>query len=246
LVVNKYVSIEKYEALAAENAAQKSELAALRHELAELKRMIFASQRERFVPAEVPQQLDLGFEQAAEPVAQEVEKETITYQRSKKAHPGRDKLPEDIPTEDIIIEPEEDTTDMERIGEEITETIDYRPGLLIKRRYIRPKYARKEALQEQPGVLIAELPERPIPKGIAEPGLLAHLFVSKYIDHLPFYRQTKIFKRQHDWDIHKATINSWFVACCTLMEPLYEALFKQVMQTDYLQADESPIKVFRR
>jgi transposase len=191
----------------------------------------------------VPQQLDLGFEQAAEPVAQEVEKETITYQRSKKAHPGRDKLPEDIPTEDIIIEPEEDTTDMERIGEEITETIDYRPGLLIKRRYIRPKYARKEALQEQPGVLIAELPERPIPKGIAEPGLLAHLFVSKYIDHLPFYRQTKIFKRQHDWDIHKATINSWFVACCTLMEPLYEALFKQVMQTDYLQADESPIKV---
>ncbi|NRB61998.1 MAG: IS66 family transposase [Saprospiraceae bacterium] len=132
---------------------------------------------------------------------------------------------------------------MKRIGEQITETIDYRPGVLLKRRYIRPKYARKEEQTDQPAVVIAPMPERPIAKGIAEAGLLAYLLVSKYVDHLPFYRQIEQFKRNHSWTIHKSTINDWFAACCSLLEPLYEALEKQLMQTDYLQADESPIKV---
>lgn len=63
------------------------------------------------------------------------------------------------------------------------------------------------------------------------------------MDHLPFYRQIEQFKRQHDWTIHKSTINDWFAACCTLLEPLYQALLPRVLDTDYLQADESPIKV---
>ena len=229
--------------LQAEIAIQKTENAALKHELAQLKRLIFGSKQERFVPTENPEQLALDLAQEAVNEELVVVKETITYDRKKKAHPGRTKLPENLPTEDIIIEPEEDTSEMERIGEEITETIDYQPGILLKRRYIRPKYARKTEVEGQPTVIIGTLPDRPIPKGIPEAGLLAHLLVSKYVDHLPFYRQIEQFKRDHGWSIHQSTINDWFAACCKLLEPLYDKLLDQVLQTDYLQADESPIKV---
>ena len=83
-------------------------------------------------------------------------------------------------------------------------------------------------------VVIGELPQRPIPKGIAEAGLLAHLIVSKYVDHLPFYRQIEQFKRNHNWVIHKSTLNDWFAACCSLLEPLYQTHLRAVMQTNYL------------
>lgn len=227
----------------AELEAQKQENALLRHELEQLKKLIFGSKSERFVPVQAPEQLTLGFE--GMPAAQQAEAATekISYTRQKRAHPGRTPLPENLPCEDIIIEPQEDTSQMVLIGEEITETIDYKPGVLIKRRYIRRKYARKNADEGQSPVVIGELPNRPIPKAIAEGGLLAHLFVSKYIDHLPFYRQIEIFKRNHGWVIQQSTLNDWFSACCTLLEPLYERLIDQVMDTDYLQADESGIKV---
>ena len=236
------VCIEKYQALEAKNVALEQRLNAILHELTQLRKMIFGSKSERFVPAVNPEQLELFATEEQEVLPQEEEIEKITYERKKK-HPGRTKLPDNIPTEDIIIEPEEDTSGMKLIGEEVTETINYVPGVLIKRRYIRRKYAREEEQEGSCNVVIGQLPNRPIPKGIPEAGLLAYLFISKYIDHLPFYRQIEIFKRQHGWIIHKSTINDWFIAICTLLEPLYEAQLKAVMQTDYLQADESPIQV---
>ena len=231
------------EALIAENKAIKAENAALRHELEQLKRLIFGSKQERFVPAQPPEQLSLELDAEAAEQPTDQATETITYQRRKKSHPGRTALPDNIPTEEIIIEPDEDTTEMKLIGEQVTETVDYRPGVLLKRRYIRRKYARLEEVDNLPTVVIGELPPRPIPKGIAEAGLLAHLIVSKYVDHLPFYRQIEQFKRNHSWTIHKSTLNDWFAACCSLLEPLYQTQLQVVMDTDYLQADESPIKV---
>lgn len=236
----------EYEALQRENAT-------LKHELAELKRLIFGSRSEKFRPAAVAaEQLDLGFEGQPSPAAvSEVVQEQITYRRRvKQAHPGRAPLPEHLPVEEIVIEPQEDTTGLVCIGEEITETLDYRPGLLLKRIYIRPKYARAgeipvwDAKADQVGeVLIAPLPSRPIDKGIAEAGLLAHLLVAKYVDHLPLYRQAKQFQRNHGWTVHKSTLNDWFAATCALLEPLYQAYRRTVLQTDYLQVDESPIQV---
>lgn len=220
----------------------KQQYARLQHELDQLKRLVFGASKERFVPAVAPEQLDLWeLDQPTDGV--EVEQEKISYLRNKKAHPGRTQLPENLPVEEITIEPEEDTTGMVEIGEEITETLDYRPGVLLKRRYIRKKYVRAEEAPGAATILIGQLPERPIPKGIAEAGLLAHLFVAKYIDHLPFYRQIEMFKRDHGWAIHKSTINDWFSACCTLLEPLYEALRQNVLDTNYLQGDESTLKV---
>ena len=124
--VNQTVSIEEFEALKRENAM-------LRHELEQLKKLIFGSKNERFVPAQRPEQLSLGFD--GTPAVQEAEAATekISYTREKRAHPGRTPLPDNLPTDDIIIEPQEDTRDMVLIGEEITETIDYKPGVLIKR-----------------------------------------------------------------------------------------------------------------
>ena len=234
--MNSTVPLEQYLALEAKYNQ-------LQHELAQLKNLIFGSRSEKFVPAQIPNQLDLDFGQLADVGTAPVEKESITYERNKKKHPGRTALPDNIPTEDIVIEPTEDTIDMVFIGEEITETVDYKPGVLLKRRYIRRKYARRNPSEDQNAIVIGEVPERPIPKGIAEAGLLSHIIVSKFVDHLPFYRQIEIFRRQYGWNIHKATMNDWFAACCSLLEPLYKTLHRLVIESDYLQADESPIKV---
>ncbi len=223
-----------------ENQELKEQNALLRQELAQLKKMIFGQKRERFTAEVNANQLSLfsGDEiSVAEPV---VDKQHIEYDRkTTKKHPGRTALPDHLPVEEIIIEPEGDTTGMKRIGEEITETLDYTPASLIRRRTIRPKYAK----QDGEGVVIGKLPSRPIPKCIAEAGLLAYIQVAKFIDHMPFYRLQQLFKREYQWEVSDSTINEWFVAVCTLLQPLYEVLQRKVLSGGYLQVDESPIKV---
>jgi transposase len=235
------ISKAEYDAAMAEKDGQ---IAILRHELDQLKRLIFASKSERFVPASLPEQMAL-WDDSPEPGAAPEETEKITYERTKKkAHPGRTPLPEHLPVRREIIEPEEDTSGMVQIGEEVTRKVDYTPGILEIVEYVRPKYARPEAEQEEKGaIVIAEVPDQVIPKGIAAVGLLVQLINAKYIDHLPFYRQIEMFKRDFGWAIHKSTITDWFVAVCTLLEPLYDALQKDVLNTDYLQGDESRIQV---
>lgn len=225
-------------------AEKDGQIATLRHELDQLKRLIFASKSERFVPASLPEQMAL-WDDGAQPDPSPEPTEKITYERKKKkAHPGRTPLPEHLPVRREIIEPDEDTSGMVQIGEEVTRKVDYTPGTLEIVEYVRPKYARPEAEQEERGaIVIAEVPDQVIPKGIAAVGLLVQLIIAKYIDHLPFYRQIEMFKRDFGWAIHKSTINDWFAAVCTLLEPLYDALQKNVLDTDYLQGDESRIQV---
>lgn len=245
------VNIEEYQELQSDFQDLKGKYEAMKFEFEKLLDILTRSKSERYQPAEYPEQLCLPFVEEDEQQAPS-EEEEITYKRHKKKHPGRTELPEHLPVEETIIEPEEDTTDMTHIGDEITETIDYEPGRLVKKRYIRRKYARKKELEPESNdssenntseVVIGQLPERPIPKSIAEAGLLAYLFVAKYVDHLPFYRQRQQLKRNYDWVLHQSTLNDWFAACCTLIDPLYEVLIEKALDTDYLQADESPIKV---
>ncbi len=219
---------------------------ALRHELDQLKRLIFGVKSERLTGSTAPEQMALWDEPAAAaqdaPVATP---QTVTYTRgqAKTAHPGRTAFPDHLPVEEIILEPEnQDTAGLQCIGREVTDTLDYRPGKLVIIRRIRPKYARAEA-DGSTTVVIADLPSRPIDKGIPEPGLLAELCVAKYVDHLPFYRQIRRFERDHGWVVHKATVGDWFAATCSLLEPLYQQLLRTVVDSDYLQVDESTIKV---
>ena len=219
----------------------------LKFEMAQLRRLIFSSKTERFVANAIAGNQGSLFAEGAgnaEEDPEEKEKnatDKISYERKRaqKNHNGRNKIPEHLPTREVIIEPEEDTTGMKKIGEEVTETLEYTPASLVKKITRRPKYATADNSK----IVIGKLPSRPIEKGIAEASLLAHIFVCKFIDHLPFYRQRQIFKRNYDWDLPSSTINDWFISCCTLLQPLYDLLIKKMLASDYLQADESPIKV---
>ena len=224
-----------------ENTELKKENAYLKAELERFKKLIFGSKKETFKSEENPLQLSLfATDQSQSEDVPEVRKQKLAYERNvPKPHPGRNEIPSHLPVEEVIIEPEEDTTGMVKIGEERTETLEYTPASLVKKVTIRPKYAKKDG----EGIVIGKLPSRPFGKGIAEASLIAHIIVSKIVDHIPFYRQREIFKRDYQWDVSGSTINDWFIACCTLLKPLYDQLEKRNLESNYLQADESPIRV---
>jgi len=237
---------EDYDRLIALEKVKKEqdiEIAYLKQELAQLKRMIFGSKSERFVQ-EYPGQLSLDMDIEQKEATQQ-ETEELTYTRKKpdkkKETPVRLALPSHLHREEILIEPYEDVTGSKKIGEVITEILEYTPGKFYVEKYIRPKYA----LPEDKGIVIGELPSFPIPKGNAGAGLLSHIAISKYVDHLPFYRQVKQFKRA-DIVIAESTLNGWFSATCNLLEPLYDKLREKVQQSVYLMADETPIPVQTR
>ena len=229
-----------YDAIIAQKDA---EIAILKHELAELKRMIFGARSERFTPVTPPvNQMSLFEVNQPGALIEEVVKEQITYERAKhpKAHPGRNEIPAHFPVEETVIEPEVDITDMVKIGQEVTEYVEYTPGCLKKIRIVRPKYINKNS---EGSVVIASLPVRALPKSIAGVSLIAHIIVRKFVEHMPFYRQIQAFERDYRWQIPSSTINDWFVSVCTMLEPLYEILKQRVLESGYMQVDESPIQV---
>ena len=217
----------------------------LRDELAQLKRLIFGSKHERFIPTVSPDQLALGIPLQQKEQSGPVLLQNIQYQRKKESKPdtgkiqtGRMALPAGLPREEKIIEPTQDVTGWKQIGKEITEELERIPGKLFVRQYIRPKYV--DPTGER--IAIGVLPVRPIEKGIAGPGLLAQIVIDKYVDHLPIYRQVQRFERE-GMKLPISTLADWISGTCHLLEPLYEVHRKQVLNSDYLQADETPIKV---
>lgn len=212
----------------------------MKFELDQLKRVIFGTKHERFAPIASPDQLalELGAEKTTPAVTAT---ETIQYTRKKaeeKQKPHRLPLAAHLPREQVVIEPKEDISGLKKIGEEITEELEYTPCKLFVRQYIRAKYAKPEGA----GILMGELPVRPIEKGIAGPGLLAQTIIDKFCDHIPVYRQLERFKRE-GISLSPSTVSDWISATCTLLAPLYAALKKEILASDYLQADETPIKV---
>lgn len=219
----------------------------LQAQLDQLKRMIFGAKSERFVPEAIPGQmmLELGAGPALEiidghptPVGSYSRGGQKTAVENK---PVRSLLPADLPRQEIIIEPEEDISGCRKIGEEITETLELELPQLVILRYVRPKYVKSDGST----ILIGELPSMPIQKGMAGPKLLAHVVISKYVDHLPVYRQVKQFSR---WGIElpDSTIYGWITGTCKLLEPLYECLKTRSLSSNYLQADESPLQVMTK
>ena len=217
----------------------------LKDELNQLKRLIFGSKNERFIPSVSADQLalDIAIQQKEQAIVPATE--TIQYERKKATKPEREKvqtgrmaLPASLPREQVIIEPSVDVTGWRKIGEEKTEELERIPGKLFVRQYIRSKYVDPKGEQ----IVIGELPVRPIDKGIAGPGLLAQIVIDKYVDHLPVYRQVQRFERE-GMKLPISTLADWISGSCTLLEPLYEAHRKLVLKQNYLQADETPIKV---
>ena len=222
-------------------AKKEDDIARLNIVVANLQRMLFGSKRERFVNEDVAQLL-LSFEEFASQETLEDEtpvKEKITYEREKPSkHAGRNKLPENLPVVEEIIEPADLTEDMVKMGEEITEILEYTPAQFFKRRIIRPKYVNKKTQE----IKIAELPSRPIEKCLAGNSVLTQILVSKYVDHLPLYRQQQIFKRA-DIEIAPSTIDSWVAQSGNLLVPLYDRMVEILKNQRYIQADETTLKV---
>jgi transposase len=223
----------------AEKEGLQAEKELLQQELKELKRVVFGQKRERFVPATPPNQLSLQLEgDLKEPpvvVRQTVSYERVARQAAKVAI--RQPFPSHLPRVDVLIEPGINVSGMRKIGEEITEELDLKPASLFVRRYIRPRYVSVEETFH-----IAPLPTRVIEKGIPGPGLLTQIIYDKFSSHLPFYRQIQRYE-QLGMKIPASTLEGWFEATCSLMEPLYEALKAQVLASSYIQCDETPIPV---
>ena len=217
----------------------------VRFELDQLKRMIFGSKSERFKSAIDPQQLAL-FDIPAEDV--EPKKEQITYTRNKpseeKKQPVRSELPAHLPRVEHMIEIEDLPEGAKKIGEETSEYLEYESPKLFVVKIIRPKYI-VASDDESTTIVIAPKLELPLPKSNAGAGLLSNLMISKFVDHLPFYRQVQMFKRL-GVELSESTISGWFRGTCELLEPLYHELRKQLLADDYLMADETPIPVLTK
>lgn len=236
------ISEHKYQKILEENTRLKEENTFLKFELAELKQLIFGQKRERYIPGDNNQTSLFGDDEAAKD--SDPEKDMIRYERTKKVvknktpH-GRNPIPAHIPRKEIIIEPEGvDTSGLKKIGEEITEELEYEQAKFYVNKYIRPKYA--DPNREQ--IFIAQLPSRVIVKGLPGPGLVSNILISKFVDHLPLYRIRKQFLRS-GIDIAESTMNDWVSAVVELLEPLYNVQKARILGRDYIMVDETTIRV---
>ena len=154
-------------------------------------------------------------------------------------------LPKDLPRERLVIDIDASQKqcscgcELQMIGEESSEKLDITPAQVRVLEVVRPKYACK-ACEEC--VSIAPMPKTAIPKGIPTPGTLAHVILSKYQDHLPLYRQEKIFQRM-GVDIPRNTLCTWVLRCAELLTPFYELMKADLLSSSYIQADETPVQV---
>lgn len=127
---------------------------------------------------------------------------------------------------------------LRRLGEDVTEELEYVPGQFIVNRIVRPRMACSgcEAFTQAP------LPSRPIERGRPGPGLLAQVLVSKYADHLPLYRKSQIFGRE-GLDLDRSTLADWVGKSTALLEPLVEAIGRHVLAGQAIFADDTPVKM---
>ena len=212
----------------------------LRHQLAGLQRHRFGSSSEKL------DQLTLALEdeevaQAAEQPAvdDKPDPSTVTQDRHRT---GRKPLPDHLVRHDTVLSPGETCGAcggrLKLLGEDVTEELEYVPGRFVVNRVVRPHLACTgcEAIHQE------QLPSRPIEKGRPGPGLLAHVLVSKYADHLPLYRQSGMFQRD-GIDLDCSTLATWVGKSAALLESLADAIGRHVRQGQAIFADDTPVKL---
>jgi len=152
------------------------------------------------------------------------------------------RLPDNLSVVEEVIDPEPVKAQPENwrcIGQEVTELLDYEPGRFFKRRTVRRKYVHRTEPDTAP--VIAPLPECLQERGLAAPGLLAHVLVSKYCDHLPLYRQEQIFQRRHHINLPRQTLVRWVALAAEWLRPIYDQIRTGVLAGGYVQVDETPV-----
>lgn len=231
----------------------------LTDQLSWYRRKFWKPQSEKYIPQD-PNQRTIDFNgldvlpEETETI-KKAEKEIVTYERTKpekpKKQPVRLPLPDFLRREVEVIKPEGINEDWVRIGEEVTEILEHKPGELYVRRIERSIYALKKDAQKQSEennqenietIKTAALPILPLPRSNAGPSLLAELFTGKYVYHLPFHRQIAMLKQQ-GLTIPASTVSNWFMGGSDLLRALYYQLRDIVLESDYIQVDESTVPV---
>ena len=159
------------------------------------------------------------------------------------AKPARKPLPDHLPRETVAHKSEHSCCPecgggLRHFGEDVSEQLEYVPDSFRVIRHVRPKFAcgKCETVIEAPA------PSRPIARGLAGPGLLAHVLVSKYADHCPLYRQSEIYARQ-GVELDRSTLAGWVGATSELLAPLVDAVRRQVLGAAKIHADDTPVPV---
>jgi transposase/prefoldin subunit 5 len=224
----------------------------LEHQVEQLLRRIYGRRSEKLDPNQlmfdglILEALDQPVPQPPPEFLVEEKAERKKPRTMKRRHPGRIPIPEHLERVEIVLDiPEEEKVcpetgkPLKKIGEEVSEKLDYRPGKLIVNVYRRPKYASPESTTTV-GVITAPMPDHPIEKCKADIGLLSQIIVSKFADHLPLYRQDGIFERE-GVIIPRATQTSWVLQTYEAIQLLEEELKRAVFASDILFTDDSII-----
>jgi len=216
----------------------------LQQQVETLLRRIYGPRSERIDPGQL---MLFGEDVAAAQEAEEVPEDGAPAAKpaAKKGH-GRKPLPKDLPRKRIVHEvPAEDKvcpecgTDKNRIGEDVSEQLEYVPASVFIYEHVRPKYA-CPCCQEH--VSVAEKPAKVIAKGLPGPGLIAHILTSKYCDHLPLYRQEFMLAR-HGVELSRKTLCGWVLTAADKLEPLAEAIKREVLASRVIHTDDTPVRV---
>jgi transposase len=224
-----------------------NEIAHLKLLIAKLERMQFGRKSEK-IQRQI-EQLELRLEELE---ASRNEKPASSNQSaatgssvpaSSPAKPARRALPEHLPRQTRTHKPRETVCpqcqgELRKLGEDVSEQLEYVPASFVVIRHVRPKLSctRCDCIVQAAAV------SRPIERGLAGPGLLAHVLVSKYCDHQPLYRQSEIYARQ-GVELERSTLADWVGGSVRLLHPLVEALRQYVMAAGKLHADDTPVPV---
>jgi transposase len=235
------------------------ELSGVRQRLDQILRRLYGPKGEHFHPDQ-----PTLFDEAAEPTAPAAAPVPAAAEpvapAQRKGH-GRRRLPADLQRERVVHDAPDAAKICPRcqsprvsIGAETSEQLDYRPAKLFVWEHVRLKYACPKCLKtsteapfasnDLPAALIvvAAKPAQPIDKGLAGPGLLAHVITAKYADHLPLYRQEAMLARQ-GVELSRSTLADWMAAAAELLQPLYQRMLAEVLQSRVVQTDETRVPV---
>jgi len=231
--------------------AKALEIEKLKLQIARLKRAQFGRSSEKI--ARTIEQLELVLEEleaetpaaaaAADPVpASDSAPDAEPSSSAKSKRSGRKPPPEHLARREVVHEPSCTCPacggEMRKVGEDVTEILDYIPGRFEVIRHVRPAFSCRscESMVQEP------MPSLPIERGQPGAGLLAHVLVGKYCDHLPLYRQSGIYARE-GVDLDRATLADWVGKATALMAPLIEKIADHVMAAEKLHADDTPVPV---
>ena len=236
------------EGLFQENKNLKEENAALRYELDQLKRAIYGSKRERFIPQEPDEQISI-FDQGPEgeqsgttdSVNETTSSSSTLVKKRVKKKIARNTFPVHLEREEKIIEPQNHEDGFKKIGKDVTEILKYTPMSLKVLRIVRPRYVNPAA--QEKNIHQANIPARIIPKGLVDDSVIAGLISEKFEYHMPVYRFVKKIRKAGIHFIKAKHCYNYIAKVGEMMQPLHELMLKEMLGSGYIQMDESSIRV---